>query len=131
MVKSIDSHATTGEDWGEEKPLTLSLKLLPPHGDRLRQAATSAGISNTKMAQRLVVHGLENPDHESLLQDIDTLAEEIMHQRHEVHRLQVEIEGLRVATYLTTELLLVLIGELSPEEAHQVMQEVLAEGDGE
>ncbi|RZM77795.1 hypothetical protein [Leptolyngbya iicbica] len=131
MVESIDHYASNTGSGSAAKTLTLSLKLLSPYADRLQQAAELADISNTKMAQRLVVHGLEHPDQEALLQNIDSLTAEIIDLRHEYQKLQVEIEGLRVATYLTTELLLVLIGDLSPEEAHQVMQEVLAEGDGE
>jgi hypothetical protein len=131
VVKSIDLDATAGGNSNEETVLTLSLKLLPPYADRLKQAAALADLSNTKMAHRLVVHGLEHPDQEALLDDIDTLTAEVIHLRGEFRSLKVEVEGLRVATYLTTELLLVLIGDLSPEEAHQVMQEVLAEEDGE
>ena len=129
MVKSIDSNTATGKKGTKDRDLTVTLKLLPPYADRARQAAKNAKISSTKMLQRLVVECLEYPERESLLQDIAILTREVVHLQHEVQKLQVEMEGLRIATYLTTELLLVLICELSPEEAHQIMQEVLAEED--
>ncbi|MEM9803748.1 MAG: hypothetical protein AAF959_00585 [Cyanobacteria bacterium P01_D01_bin.56] len=101
-----------------------------PYSDRVRLAAKTSQSSTNGIARQLLVATLENPSRESLLQELSVVAEKTEHLRYEISVLHNEIEGLRLATYLTTELLLILIGGLSPEEAHQVMEEVLAEGEG-
>lgn len=118
--------ASTPDDCGE---ITVTIKLPGRYGKQVRHAAGVAGVSNTKIARQILIAALENPSRESLLQEISTMAAEVGYLRREIEVLQRDSEGLRLATYLTTELLLVLIGGLSPEEAHKSIEMVLAEGD--
>lgn len=111
----------------EGKDFTLTTRIKPPFSERLRQEAKKAAISCNELARRYLVAALEHPSYESLLLEISSLTGEVGCLRLEVELLKAEIEGLRLATYLTTELLLVLLGGLSPEEANRVMEALLQE----
>ncbi|MBE9108241.1 hypothetical protein IQ273_02240 [Nodosilinea sp. LEGE 07298] len=66
----------------------------------------------------------QNPDKlpEKIIAEILTLqVEEVQHLKH-------EIEALKVAHYVAMELILIHGSGLSPEEAHEAMEELFARG---
>jgi hypothetical protein len=113
------------------RDITVNFTLPKPYSDQLRGKAKASQISPNKLARKYLVASLEESDEEHQLFELSVVAEEVGYLRHQVALFQNEIEGLRLALYLTTELLLVLLGGLAPEVAHKVMTEVLAEEENE
>jgi hypothetical protein len=130
MVNPHSADAQTASVPDDFKKLTVGIELPGVYGEQVRQAAIAAGVSHTKIARQILIAALEKPTQESLLQEIATLTAEVGYLKQELQVLQHECQSSRIAIYLTTELLLVLVGGLSPDEAHQVIEIVLAEGDG-
>ncbi|MEM9214722.1 MAG: hypothetical protein AAGD25_10280 [Cyanobacteria bacterium P01_F01_bin.150] len=98
-----------------------------PYGKELIDAAEAAGVSISKMARRCIVANLENPTAASLLSDISLMTAEIRRLQHDLEGLQNETVNLRNTLMVTTTLLLVMVGGLSPDEAQAVMIEVLCD----
>jgi hypothetical protein len=111
----------------EGRALSITSRIKPPFSEQLRQEAKAAKISCNELARRYIVAGLEKPSYQSLLFNISTLTEEVGYLRLQVQLLTGQMEGLRRALYLTAGLLLVLLGDLSPEEASRVIEELLTE----
>lgn len=73
----------------------------------------------------------QNPDKlpEKIIAEILTLqVEELQHLKHEVEALRQDVGALRVAHYVAMELMLIHGSGISPDEAHEAMQELFAGG---
>ncbi|MBD2115183.1 MULTISPECIES: hypothetical protein [Cyanophyceae] len=73
----------------------------------------------------------QNPDKspEKIIAEILTLqVEELQHLKHEVQALRQDVGALKVAHYVAMELILIHGSGLSPDEAHESMEELFAGG---
>lgn len=116
--------STNDSNSAEYRSLKVSFRLMEPYARQLEQSAADAQMTYHQFARQLLVAALEDPSSAMLLTGIADLGSETASVRAEMRSLSREVTSLKVSIAATLEFLLLSVGELTQEEAKEVLKDL-------
>ena len=101
----------------------ITFRLSESHSELLRKNAKKAGISEHLLAREYVIAALADPE-KPIKQDIYELSLSVQYLADKISTLESEVSGTTQAMAAGIEILLIHVGDVSPEVARDAVQKI-------